>query len=87
MQRQIQLNISLTPVRHYDETTDQHVTYYEEFPQAVAVGDTEEQADNKLIHLVERMWQDEKQDLIETLKGKYLQDKHLRKPGINLNLA
>jgi predicted RNase H-like HicB family nuclease len=76
MSRKLQLSIALTPVVHYDNKTDQYVTYFEEFPQAIAVGESEEDADNRLIHLVEVMWKERKEELENTLLTKYINKSH-----------
>lgn len=73
--RQIVLNIGLTPILEYDGKNDQYFTYYKEFPQAIAIGDTEADAENRLIHLVENMWSERKDELAETLRT-YLTDGH-----------
>ena len=71
MARQIQLNLQLTPVYRFDSKTDQYTTYYEEFPNAIAVGETEEDAEIRLVHLVETMWKERHDDLRHTLLTKY----------------
>lgn len=60
MSRQMQLNISLTPISEHDMKTDSYVIYYKEFPNAIAVGHTEEEAELNLIPLVELMWKETK---------------------------
>ncbi len=71
MARHIQLNLQLNPVYRFDSKTDQYTTYYEEFPNAIAVGETEEEAEIRLIHLVETMWKERPDDLRQTLLTKY----------------
>lgn len=63
MRRELQLNLLLTPVYRYDNKTDQHVTYYEEFPNAIAVGENEKDAETRLAHLVEKMWMEKPEDV------------------------
>ncbi len=59
----IPFNTELTPVTYYDKEVDQYVVFYEEFPQAITVGQTEENASNKLFDLLELMWFQTKQKL------------------------
>lgn len=84
---QLQLNISLNPVVEYDSKTDRYVTYYEEFPQAIAVGRTQEEAEINLIHIVEAMWRERKEELREMLKQKYINDSHKNNYRINMTFA
>lgn len=69
--REIQLNLQLTPVFEFDGKTDQFVSYFKEFPNAMAVGESENDAENRLIHLVEAMWRDRPEDLKKTLINIY----------------
>lgn len=73
--QQLNLNIALTPILEHDVFTDQFYIYYKEFPQAIAVGETEQDAEIRLAHLVENMWKEQDEDLKETLH-KYLNDNH-----------
>ncbi len=59
----IPFNTELTPVTYYDKEVDQYVVFYEEFPHAITVGQTEENASNKLFDLLELMWFQTKQKL------------------------
>ncbi len=63
MLRELQLNLQLTPVYNYDNKTDQYTTYFEEFPNAIAVGENEQEAELRLAHLVEKMWVEEADDV------------------------
>lgn len=71
MAREIQLNLGLTPVFEFDGKTDQYVSYFKEFPNAMAVGKSEDDAENRLIHLVEAMWRDKPDDLRKALINIY----------------
>lgn len=51
-----QLNINLTTVLEYDNKVNTFVVYYKEFPNAIATGDTEDDAETNLAFLVEDMW-------------------------------
>lgn len=62
-----QLNISLTPVLEYDSKANRFVVYYEEFPEAIAIGVDEIDAENNLAFLVEDMWRKRKDELKEYL--------------------
>lgn len=66
-----QLNIKLTPVLEYDSKANRFVVYYEEFPEAIAVGINEDEAENNLAFLVEDMWQKRKDELKEYLLLNY----------------
>lgn len=86
MAREMSLNIALTPISHYDLKTDQYVTYFEEFPQAIAIGETQEDADNRLIHLVEAMWKERRKELSESLLKNYVNDAHkINKSNIKIS--
>lgn len=84
-QRQLNINIALTPVLERDIKSDQFYTYYKEFPQAIAVGETEEDAETRLAHLVENMWKEHNEDLKETLH-KYINDNH-KNMGLNAKVV
>ena len=71
MSRTAQLNIKLTPVLEYDSKANRFVVYYEEFPEAIAVGVDENEAENNLAFLVEDMWQKRKDELKEYLLLNY----------------
>lgn len=71
MPRQIQLNISLTPTRVYDKETNRHIIFYNEFPQAIATGSNEDEAERNLAFLVEDMWQKQSTDLKKYLLENY----------------
>lgn len=71
MRRELQLNLELTPVYHFDSKTSQFVTYYEEFPNAIAVGENEQDAELRLAALVEKMWKEEPQDVKKFFLEKY----------------
>ena len=76
-QREIQLNLQLTPVFEFDGKTDQFVSYFKEFPNAMAVGESENDAENRLIHLVEAMWKDRPDELRKTLINIYANNTHV----------
>lgn len=71
MRRELQLNLQLTPVFEYDSKTNQFVTYYEEFPNAIAIGENEEDAAVRLAHLVEKMWREEPEGVKKFFLEKY----------------
>lgn len=83
--RQLNLNINLTPILEFDAKTDQYFVFYKEFPQAIAIGSTEDDAETRLAHLVENMWKEEDADLKETLH-KYLNENH-KNSGLNAKLV
>ncbi len=83
---QLLLNISLTPVVEYDNKTDQYTTYFKEFPQAIAVGETEDDAETRLSHLVEHIWKERSEELKHTLLINYLNNSH-RNKDINARLV
>jgi predicted RNase H-like HicB family nuclease len=82
MSRNMQLNISLTPVLEHDIDTDRFLIYYREFPQAFAVGKTEDEAEGNLIPLVELMWKERPRELEKVLLEKYINDAHRKDPEI-----
>jgi len=71
MNRQINLNISLTPVSEYDAKAERYIMYFKDFPQAIASGVSEDEAENNLIFLVEDMWKKRKDDLRNFLLKNY----------------
>jgi len=66
-----QININLTPILEYDSKANRFVVYYEEFPEAIAIGVDENEAENNLAFLVEDMWQERKDELKEYLLLNY----------------
>lgn len=66
-----QLNINLTPVSEFDSKANRFIVYYEEFPEAIAIGVDENEAENNLAFLVEDMWQKRKDELKEYLLLNY----------------
>ena len=78
MSRQVQINMQLTPVIKHNVETNKFVIYYEEFPQAIASGDNEDEAEDNLMYLVEEMWQKRSDDL-----KKFLLDNYIKKIQIN----
>lgn len=56
MSRNVILNISLTPVVNYDSKAERYIIFYEEFPQAVAAGKSEDEAEANLAFLLEDIW-------------------------------
>lgn len=62
-----QLNIKLTTVLEYDKKAETFVVYYKEFPNAIATGINEEDAENNLAFLVEEMWSRRTDELKEFL--------------------
>ena len=67
MKKSAQLNISLTPVCEYDAKTKRFIIYYEEFPEAIATGVNEVEAETNLGYLVEDMWKIRTDELKEYL--------------------
>ncbi|MFN2440007.1 MAG: hypothetical protein ABR503_12465 [Chitinophagaceae bacterium] len=67
MLRKVQLNINLTPIVEYDSTANRFIIYYEEFPEAIATGINEDEAQNNLAFLVEDMWVKRTDELKEYL--------------------
>lgn len=63
MTRQLLLNISLTPIINKDNKTGNYIIYYNEFPQAIASGSTQDEAEINLGYLVEDMWKKRSSDL------------------------
>lgn len=78
MARQVQLNIALTPVINRDNKTGNYIIYYNEFPNAIASGSTEDEAEINLGYLVEDMWKRRAADL-----NKYLLEHHSESININ----
>lgn len=72
MAKQIQINLGLNTIHNYDGKTDRHMVYYKEFPQAIATGKNEEEAENNLIFLVEDMWRKRPDDLKALLMESYM---------------
>jgi predicted RNase H-like HicB family nuclease len=70
MKREIQLSIGLTPNITFDGKTDLFVIYYEQFPQAIAAGKTEDEAEINLIHILELMFKERKEEIKEFLVSK-----------------
>lgn len=66
-----QLNIKLTTVLEYDNKAETFVVYYKEFPNAIATGATEEDAENNLAFLVEDMWRRRPTELKEFILHKH----------------
>ena len=67
MPRTVQLTLNLTPVVEYDSKANRFIVYYEEFPEAIATGISEDEAGNNLAYLVEDMWVKRKDELKELL--------------------
>jgi hypothetical protein len=67
MTHNAQLNIKLTPVVEYDSKANRFVVYYEEFPEAIATGINEDEAEDNLAFLVQDMWVRRKDELKEYL--------------------
>lgn len=84
MPRDVLLNLSFTPVIDHDIEADRYVIYYEEFPEAHAVGKTIDEAENNLIPLVELMWQEKPRDLAKKLLKNYLNDSLRAAPKFNI---
>lgn len=84
MKREMLLNISLTPVIEHDMKTNSYIMYYKEFPNAVAVGDTVDEAELNLIPLVEMMWREKPRDLAKILVNNYINNSHRNNPQINI---
>jgi hypothetical protein len=72
MARQIQINLGLNPVLNFDGQTNRFIIYYKEFPQAIATGINEDEAENNLIYLVEDMWRKRPDDLKKLLTESYM---------------
>ncbi|MEJ7676341.1 MAG: hypothetical protein WKG06_00360 [Segetibacter sp.] len=85
MSRDMQLNIALTPVLEHDIDTDRFMIYYKEFPQAFAIGKTEDEAELNLIPVLELMWKERPKDLEKVLLEKYINDSHRRQPKLILS--
>ena len=84
MTRQIQLNIALTPVVSKDNKTGNYIIYYSEFPNAIASGSTEEEAEINLGYLVEDMWRKRSADLKKYLIEHHSQSIYINsKPSVN----
>ena len=67
MLRTAVLNINLTPMMEYDNEAGMYILYYKEFPQAVAAGKTEDEAEINLAYLVQDVWtkrQDESKEFL-----------------------
>ena len=79
MTRQIQLNLALTPVVNYDGRLSRYSIYYEEFPEAIATGKNEDEAENNLIFLVEDMWSKRPEDLKSYLLKNFIDKIHINK--------
>jgi predicted RNase H-like HicB family nuclease len=84
MSRNILLNLALTPVFNHDIDADRYVMHYKEFPEAHAVGQTVEEAENNLIPLVELMWQEQPEYLAKKLLENYINNSHGTKPKLNI---
>lgn len=63
----LEFNIIIVP----DEESGQFSAFFAQFPQAIAVGDTEDEAVTKLIPLVTRMLSDTKEEMISSVRQKY----------------
>lgn len=83
MSRLMNFNISLTPITTFDLETKTYVTYYKEFPNAIAVGNTEEEAETNLDPLVELMWKEKPLDLEKRLMEIYLSNRNRNTPTIS----
>jgi predicted RNase H-like HicB family nuclease len=81
MSRNIQLNISLTPTINFDNNTGNFIIYYNEFPQAIATGASEDEAERNLAFLVEQMWQKRSEDLKKYLWENYKESIQLKAPA------
>ena len=82
MARQIQLNISLTPIVKHDINTDLYVIWYEQFPEAFAEGRSIDEAENNLIPVLELMWSQRPEDTKRKLMESYINDSHRINPQI-----
>lgn len=60
----IEFNVITVP----DAETHQHTAFFAQFPQAIAIGDTENEAIAKLIPLVDRMLRDKREEVISELR-------------------
>lgn len=76
MSRQIQLNISLTPVVEHDTGTNMYIIWYKEFPEAFAEGKSVDEAENNLIPTLELMWTERPKELEKVLIERYVNDQH-----------
>jgi predicted RNase H-like HicB family nuclease len=85
MPRNLLLNVSLTPIVEHDIDADRYVMYYSEFPEALAVGETETEAELNLSVLVELMWQERPKDLAKKLLENYINDSHRASPKLNIS--
>jgi predicted RNase H-like HicB family nuclease len=74
MSRQIQINLGLTSAVTFDSKTHSYVIYFKEFPNAIAMGKSEDEAEDNLIFLLEDMWQ-QRQDDIRDYLMKHFPDK------------
>jgi predicted RNase H-like HicB family nuclease len=81
MPRNITLNISLTTTMKIDNTTGNYVIYYNEFPQAIATGPTEGEAEKNLAFLVEQMWERRSDDLKKYLWENYKENIQIKAPA------
>jgi predicted RNase H-like HicB family nuclease len=82
MARQIQLNISLTPVVRHDIDTELFLIWYDQFPEAFAEGKSIEEAENNLIPVLELMWKERPRELEKKLLDQYINDSHRSNPKI-----
>jgi len=78
MSRTISINMSLTPIVEHDVSADRYIVYYKEFPQAIASGLSEDEAENNLIFIVEEMWKRQENDLKKFLLDNYIKDIHIK---------
>ena len=78
MSRTISINMSLTPIVEHDVSADRYIVYYKEFPQAIASGLSEDEAENNLIFIVEEMWKRQENDLKKFLVDNYIKDIHIK---------
>ena len=78
MSRTISINMSLTPIVEHDVSADRYIVYYKEFPQAIASGLSEDEAENNLIFIVEEMWKRQENDLKRFLLDNYIKDIHIK---------
>jgi predicted RNase H-like HicB family nuclease len=86
MKREIQLSIGLTPNITFDDKSGLFVIFYEQFPQSIAAGNTEDEAEINLIHLLELMFKERKEELKEFLVSK-LNDTQKTELGIKRQQA
>jgi hypothetical protein len=87
MNQEILVSIKLTTVMEQDKRTGFFTAYYKQFPQAIAYGKTETEAELSLIDICQIMFNERKGEIKQELIENYIPKADLESFKINVNKA